>query len=153
MTPRPASTRRFLPGTLLLPGALAIQAVVAQSQGTANRLPPQVRVNPEIVHLPVKEGSDIRFVRLSRAQGLSQQRVTHIVQDDQGFMWFGTQYGLNRFDGYQFRVFKREPDDPASLCGVFISALFKDRAGATPRWTATTRSPNPSSIIRSTRSR
>jgi ligand-binding sensor domain-containing protein len=52
-----------------------------------------------------------------------------MVQDDQGFMWFGTQYGLNRFDGYSFKVFRPDPDNSNSLSGVFSSALFKDRDG------------------------
>src|SRR5690349_5963217 len=86
-------------------------------------------VDPGTVRLPVVEGSDIRFVRLGRSQGLSQQRVTDIAQDERGFLWFGTQYGLNRYDGYHFRVFKNDPEDPTSLCGVFISSLFVDRGG------------------------
>ena len=68
--------------------------------------PARALIEPHIVHLGVTDGDDLRFVRLSRSQGLSQQRVTHIVQDDRGFLWFGTQYGLNRYDGYRFRVFK-----------------------------------------------
>jgi hypothetical protein len=36
------------------------------------------------------------------------------VQDDQGFMWFGSQYGLNRYDGYSFKVFKHEPGNPTA---------------------------------------
>ncbi|MFC4311733.1 two-component regulator propeller domain-containing protein [Steroidobacter flavus] len=91
--------------------------------------PAVAQIDPQIVQLGVTEGDDLRFVRLSRAQGLSQQRVTHIVQDGRGFLWFGTQYGLNRYDGYQFRVFKNDPADPESLCDVHITALFKDRAG------------------------
>jgi ligand-binding sensor domain-containing protein/signal transduction histidine kinase len=91
--------------------------------------PAVAQIDPQTVRLDVTEGHDLRFVRLSRSQGLSQQRVTHIVQDDRGFLWFGTQYGLNRYDGYQFRVFKNEPADPDSLCDVHITALFKDRAG------------------------
>jgi ligand-binding sensor domain-containing protein/signal transduction histidine kinase len=86
-------------------------------------------VDPGTVRLPVVEGGDIRFVRLGRSQGLSQQRVTDIAQDERGFLWFGTQYGLNRYDGYHFRVFKNDPENPASLCGVFISSLFVDREG------------------------
>jgi PAS domain S-box-containing protein len=53
-----------------------------------------------------------------------------IVQDDQGFMWFGSQYGLNRYDGYKFKVFKHEPGRTNSLSGVYISSLFKDRSGS-----------------------
>jgi ligand-binding sensor domain-containing protein len=82
-----------------------------------------------MIHFPVVEGSDIRFVRLKRSLGLSQQRVSSIVQDDKGFLWFGTVFGLNRYDGYHFKVFKTDPADPGSLCDVAISSLFKDRAG------------------------
>jgi len=53
-----------------------------------------------------------------------------IVQDDQGFMWFGSQYGLNRYDGYTFKVFKHEPGRKNSLSGVYISSLLKDRSGS-----------------------
>lgn len=52
-----------------------------------------------------------------------------MVQDDLGFLWFGTQYGLNRFDGYNFKVFIHEAGDPQSLSGVNVTTLFKDRDG------------------------
>ena len=78
---------------------------------------------------PVIAGTDIRFYRTATGDGLSQIRVSQIVQDDQGFMWFGTQYGLNRYDGYKVRVFLHDPEDPSSLSGVYITALFKDRSG------------------------
>jgi ligand-binding sensor domain-containing protein len=64
---------------------------------------------------------------MSLNQGLSQTSVSSITQDNQGFMWFGTQYGLNRYDGYKFKIFAREPGRPNSLSGVFIRSLFKDR--------------------------
>jgi ligand-binding sensor domain-containing protein/signal transduction histidine kinase len=91
---------------------------------------PRANVTPRVIRLPVIDRNDIRFKNLSTAQGLSQTRVSQIVQDDQGFMWFGTQYGLNRFDGYNFKVFVNDPRVPNSLSGVFIEALFKDRQGA-----------------------
>jgi ligand-binding sensor domain-containing protein len=81
------------------------------------------------IRLSVVDGNDIRFHHLSTAEGLSQTRVAQIVQDDRGFMWFGTQYGLNRFDGYEFRLFAHDPQFRDSLSGVYISALFKDHAG------------------------
>src|SRR5271165_4833564 len=65
-----------------------------------------VTIDPQTVRLPVAEGGDMRFIRLRRSLGLSQQRVTRIVQDNRGFLWFGTQFGLNRYDGYHFRIFK-----------------------------------------------
>jgi ligand-binding sensor domain-containing protein/signal transduction histidine kinase len=90
---------------------------------------PQARISPDSVRVTVIDGDDIRFLRLSGVERLSQNRVTQIVQDDQGFIWLATQHGLDRYDGYEFRLFKNEPTEPNSLCGVFMLALFKDRSG------------------------
>lgn len=90
---------------------------------------PQAQVNPRTIILPVIDGNDIRFTRLSTEDGLSQTMVWQIVQDNQGFMWFGSQYGLNRYDGYKFKVFKHQPGVASSLSGVYIYSLFKDRSG------------------------
>jgi ligand-binding sensor domain-containing protein/signal transduction histidine kinase len=90
----------------------------------------QAHVAPRTITLPVVDGKGIGFTRLSTDNGLSQTQVSQIVQDDQGFMWFGSQYGLNRYDGYKFKVFKHEPGRTNSLSGVFISSLFKDRSGS-----------------------
>jgi len=86
-------------------------------------------VQTETIRLPVVDGKNIRFARIPSSQGLSQVRVSNIVQDDQGFIWFGTWNGLNRYDGYNFKVFKHDPERPDSLSGVYIYSLFKDRAG------------------------
>jgi ligand-binding sensor domain-containing protein/signal transduction histidine kinase len=91
---------------------------------------PEAQVNPVPVRLPVDHATDIRFAHISTAQGLSQIRVTSIVQDSRGFMWFGTLYGLNRFDGYTFKVYMHERGNANSLSGVSVAALFKDRDGA-----------------------
>jgi PAS domain S-box-containing protein len=91
---------------------------------------PQAHVDPRIITMPVVDGKGLRFSRLSTEDGLSQTKVSQIVQDDQGFMWFGSQYGLNRYDGYKFKVFKHEPGRTNSLSGVYISSLFKDRSGS-----------------------
>ena len=91
--------------------------------------PTQAHVNPVPIKVSVSDGDDIRFRRLSTNAGLSQTRVAQIVQDDRGFMWFGTQYGLNRYDGYKFRVFTPDPSRPDSISSAYIYALFKDRAG------------------------
>lgn len=71
----------------------------------------------------------VRFEHLSPAQGLSQSVVNAIAQDSTGFIWLATQDGLNRFDGSQVRVFKRNPDDPASLSANNVTALLVDRSG------------------------
>jgi ligand-binding sensor domain-containing protein/signal transduction histidine kinase len=79
--------------------------------------------------VPVTEGTGLSFRRISTSDGLSQTRVAQIIQDDRGFMWFGTQYGLNRYDGYEFKVYVHDPLRPDSLAGAWISSLFKDRSG------------------------
>jgi ligand-binding sensor domain-containing protein/signal transduction histidine kinase len=111
---------------LLVPvGALAW----ARAGDTADTSSLDSPVDTETIRLPVVEGKDIRFARISSSQGLSQVRVSDIVQDDQGFIWFGTWNGLNRYDGYNFKVFKHDPERQESLSGVYIYSLFKDRAG------------------------
>lgn len=71
---------------------------------------------------------DIRyyFKTLDIKDGLSQNTVNAILQDRQGFMWFGTKDGLNRFDGLSFRIFKKEDSD---LGNNFITALHEDKEG------------------------
>jgi two-component system sensor histidine kinase ChiS len=71
----------------------------------------------------------IRFDHISIQEGLSQSVVSAILQDSQGFMWFGTQDGLNRYDGYEFKIFKQDPENPQSLSSNFILAIFEDRDG------------------------
>lgn len=83
----------------------------------------------QTVQLPLVDGKDIRFRRMSMDGGLSQTRVGQIVQDNRGFIWFGTAYGLNRFDGSRFKVFVHDRERPDSLGGVQITALFVDHAG------------------------
>ncbi|MBV9678119.1 MAG: hypothetical protein JO185_17405, partial [Acidobacteriaceae bacterium] len=78
--------------------------------------------------IAVKEGRDIRFRRLPRSSGLSQTRVAAVTQDGVGFLWFATQYGLNRFDGYKSKVFKHELRQADSLSCVYVRALLVDHA-------------------------
>jgi signal transduction histidine kinase/ligand-binding sensor domain-containing protein/CheY-like chemotaxis protein len=69
----------------------------------------------------------VRFVRVTTEQGLSQGTVQSMVQDYQGFLWFGTEEGLCRFDGYSFAVYKTNPKQPGSLPDNMISALYEDK--------------------------
>ena len=70
-----------------------------------------------------------RFTSLTAEQGLSHNAVRCILQDSQGFMWFGTQDGLNRYDGYTFTIYRHRRSDPNSLSSNVITALYQDRAG------------------------
>lgn len=63
----------------------------------------------------------IKFDQISLEQRLSQSTVNAIVQDAQGFMWFGAQDGLNRYDGYSIKVLKHNPDDTNSISENFMS--------------------------------
>jgi len=68
-----------------------------------------------------------RFNRYAPEQGLSQSVVQAITQDAEGFVWVGTQQGLNRFDGHRFEIYRHDPEDPASLSDDWIWALLLDR--------------------------
>jgi signal transduction histidine kinase/ligand-binding sensor domain-containing protein len=100
----------------------------AQGNSSSNTVA-QTSVTAVPIRMPVVPGNDISFRQLEDVRGLSQTRVLQIVQDDQGFMWFGTQYGLDRYDGYKFRVFTPVPGRVNSLSGAYIYSLFKDHAG------------------------
>lgn len=89
----------------------------------------EVTVRRDVVRLPVEAARGLRFHRLSTTDGLSQTRVAQIIQDDLGFIWFGTQYGLNRYDGYKFKLYVHEPGNDRSAAGTFVRSLFKDRDG------------------------
>lgn len=84
-----------------------------------------------VVFLPTSSAANFtnRFEQLSIEQGLSQNTVTAIVQDSQGFLWFGTREGLNRFDGYRFKTFRHEPELPGSISDNYIWSLFEDEQG------------------------
>jgi len=73
--------------------------------------------------------SDLIFEQLFLEHGLSQSIVQCICQDRTGFMWFGTEDGLNKFDGYQFTVLRHNPTDTNSLSYNNVTALCEDRAG------------------------
>ncbi|MCX6216056.1 two-component regulator propeller domain-containing protein [Spirosoma sp.] len=70
-----------------------------------------------------------QFTYLTTRQGLSQDNVTCILQDRRGFMWFGTQDGLNKFDGYTYTLYRNSPQKPNSLSHNFIHTLFEDKQG------------------------
>src|SRR4051812_19191513 len=62
-------------------------------------------------------------------QGLSNNSVRCIYQDQKGFLWFGTYEGLNRYDAYTFKVFRNNFNNPFSLPNNFINAIDEDNNG------------------------
>ena len=78
---------------------------------------------------PLVVAQPVRFQHLTLDDGLSQDIITTIAQDDQGFMWFGTEDGLNRYDGYSVKVYKHDPRDSATLVDKNISCLLPDHHG------------------------
>ena len=81
---------------------------------------------PKIQQASENSSLSARFRNLTSKDGLSHGRVNAIVQDQYGFMWFGTQNGLNRYDGNDFMIFKFESDNPHSLSGDGVTCLFRD---------------------------
>ncbi len=72
------------------------------------------------------QNSNLQFDRLTTADGLSQSTITCIYQDYQGFMWFGTYDGLNKYDGYKFTVYQHNPNDSTSISNNFIWSIHED---------------------------
>jgi len=75
------------------------------------------------------QGQPVKFERIGPEHGLSQSSVYCILQDHQGFMWFGTDGGLNKYDGYNFTVYRHDAENPQSLSNGTIMALYEDRSG------------------------
>ena len=72
---------------------------------------------------------NIRFEHFSLEEGLSQSTITVIFQDSKGFLWIGTEDGLNRYDGYTFKIYKPNPEDPNTLTDRWVTALAEDPEG------------------------
>lgn len=69
------------------------------------------------------------FTHFQVENGLSNNTVLCSLQDKQGFMWFGTKDGLNRFDGYTFKIFRNNPKDTTTIGNNVIRCLYKDDKG------------------------
>ncbi|MDA3824067.1 MAG: hypothetical protein PF450_15840, partial [Bacteroidales bacterium] len=75
------------------------------------------------------QNADLKFEHISTIDGLSQSTVLCILQDSKGFMWFGTQDGLNKYDGYSFTQYHYDLGDSSSILGNFIFCLLEDAKG------------------------
>jgi signal transduction histidine kinase/ligand-binding sensor domain-containing protein/DNA-binding response OmpR family regulator len=70
-----------------------------------------------------------RFSNLDANDGLSHNQVKSFFKDSQGFLWIGTVSGLNRFNGYNLRVFRNDPRNPTSIINDDINKMFEDPDG------------------------
>lgn len=111
--------RTFLISSLLILASLLSSSTAAASLegGSSN------------IDLSLAPGSIIQFEHLTITDGLSQNAGLAIFQDSQGFLWVGSQDGLNRYDGYTFKVFKHDPDDPGSISHNSVLSITEDRDG------------------------
>lgn len=75
------------------------------------------------------------FSRITVQNGLSHNKINCILQDQRGFMWMGTDDGLNRYDGRRFVVFRHDPSDSTSITGNIITDIIQDKKGIL--WIAT----------------
>jgi signal transduction histidine kinase/ligand-binding sensor domain-containing protein/DNA-binding response OmpR family regulator len=86
-----------------------------------------------IIHAPALnlygQERNVRFSYLTINEGLSQSNVKCILKDRKGYMWFSTDDGLNKFDGYNFTVYRHNPTDKRSLPSNNVTVLFEDNAG------------------------
>ncbi len=72
---------------------------------------------------------ELPFQRITEKEGLEGNQVVVFLKDRRGFLWIGTNEGLNRYDGYEFKVYRNDPQDTTSLPYNHISQLYEDKEG------------------------
>ena len=77
--------------------------------------------------LAAVSAEQMRFEHLSKEDGLSSLAVSSIVQDSRGFLWFGTQSGLNRYDGYEFEIYRKKPFDRNSPSHDLVQTMYLEK--------------------------
>ncbi len=95
------------------------------------KLPVRILLSVMLISLPFSgSGQNIfRFEHMGSEDGLSQNTGFSILFDSKGFMWIGTMNGLNRYDGYEFKIFKSSSASPASFTNNRVIKLWEDRKG------------------------
>lgn len=131
--------RRLALSCLVLPGMLQMAAcsraiIPTKDQTEITPTTPPAAITtitdvPSSLAALASHSQQIRFEHLPPDKGLSQSVVTDFVQDDQGFLWLATQEGLNRYDGFTFKVFKEDPDLPGGIKGNFVASIDKGPGG------------------------
>ena len=102
--------------------------------------------------LPALSAPPMQFTRLAAEDGLSQGAVMAMLEDSQGFLWLGTEDGLDRYDGYEVRRYVHDRTQSRSLPDNWVSTLAQDRTGTL--WIGTAgggvvgRNPNTGALVR-----
>ena len=110
---------------ILITASVALLVLSVSPGFAASRLS-----SPAEMNLNFAPGSVVSFEHITSENGLSQNAGLDIFQDSRGYLWIGTQDGLNRYDGYSFKVYKHDPDDPRSLSHNSILKIVEDQDGA-----------------------
>ena len=82
-----------------------------------------------LLNIAYGQNQQLKFGNLSTEQGLSRVYVYCILQDQKGFMWFGTSEGLNMYDGNKFTIYQQQPKDSNSLSSGNIKGICEDSKG------------------------
>ena len=72
---------------------------------------------------------DMKFRRMDARNGLSNSQINYLYQDSRGFIWIATAYGLNRYDGYRFRIYYSDPTDTTTLRNNYVDQIWEDGQG------------------------
>ncbi len=79
------------------------------------------------LNISLSQPPSLKFEHLTTINGLSHNKVQCILQDKHGYLWFGSIYGLNRYDGYNFKVYQNIPGDTTSIANNNIISLYQDK--------------------------
>jgi signal transduction histidine kinase/ligand-binding sensor domain-containing protein/AraC-like DNA-binding protein len=81
------------------------------------------------VQISHAQSDSYNFINFTNKDGLSSNAINAILKDRYGYMWFGTDDGLTKFDGETFKVYRHQPNDTTSIDGNRISAICEDGIG------------------------
>ena len=115
--------RRLVLGVLLGPFTVGLLPISFAAKSFAQT--PQTEIPNPLTARTISP----RFQTIGMEDGLSQAGINDMLQDRRGFMWFGTQDGLNRWDGYEMKVYKHQPFDTTTLASAWVNGLAEDEEG------------------------
>jgi signal transduction histidine kinase/ligand-binding sensor domain-containing protein/ActR/RegA family two-component response regulator len=108
------------------------QRMIAELLTTFNVVATRALLALILLHFSVctlAQDPSAKFIRLTTNEGLSQGHINAILKDHYGFMWFATEGGLNKYDGYRFTVYTHDQENPASISSSVVTDLLEDTGG------------------------